>query len=268
VNGGTVYISGWGGADTSSATNRTLPGQWQRISVTLNCTLTSVTFYLISFGGTNNVDLSSWQVTMPQAEPGSLTTPFVAGTRSTTQVLNDLTNNNIITASSLTYASNNSFSFNGTTDYINCGNGVTLQQPSCITMEAWVNPTTWAWVGNIMSKNGNAAYRFRVETTGALWWYVSGNLISGGTVPLNIWTHCVVTGDAYGLKAYINGVLVASNAVAFAPTAPTVGDLLVGSFGGAEFFAGNIDNTKIYNRSLSEYEIEQNFNAMRRRYGL
>ena len=95
-NGATVYISGWGGGDSAVGVNKSIIGFWQRISITLNCTNTSMTFYMISFGGTDNgtgnPDFSSWEVTMPQVEPGSFATPFVNGTRSNTQAVLDLTN--------------------------------------------------------------------------------------------------------------------------------------------------------------------------------
>jgi hypothetical protein len=114
-NGATVYISGWGGGDSAVSLDKSLIGVWQRRSITLNCTTTSMTFYLISYGGTDNgtgnPDFSSWEVTMPQVEPGSFATPFINGTRSNTQALLDLTNNSTITATSLTYASDGSFSF-------------------------------------------------------------------------------------------------------------------------------------------------------------
>ena len=84
-NGGTVYISGWGGGDSAVTLDKSKVGVWQRISITLNCTNTSMTFYLISYGGTDNgttsPDYSSWEVTMPQVEAGSVATPFVDSIR-------------------------------------------------------------------------------------------------------------------------------------------------------------------------------------------
>jgi hypothetical protein len=137
-------------------------------------------------------------------------------------------------------------------------------------MEAWVNPVSVSGLGNIMSKNYNSAYRFRIENTvGALWWYVSGNAVQGGSCPINTWSHCLVTGDSSGLKAYVNGILVASNSSAFTPSSPTVGDMYIGCYSpSSESFNGKISSTKIYNRALSAAEVKQNFNALRGRYGI
>ncbi|MEI6569397.1 MAG: hypothetical protein WCR20_22150, partial [Verrucomicrobiota bacterium] len=50
--------------------------------------------------------------------PGNVPLPFVAGTRSTSQAIIDLTNNNTLTATNLTYASDNTFSFDLSGAYI------------------------------------------------------------------------------------------------------------------------------------------------------
>lgn len=206
----------------------------------------------------------------PQVEfnaPGGIPTPFVAGTRSVTQSLLDLTNKNAITASSLTYNSDGSFGFNGSSNYIDFGNASYTQHASAITMAAWVNPVSTSTLGNIMAKNANSGYRFRLDSTAnALWWYVSGNSIQGGACPNGVWSYCVVTGDSSGLKAYVNGSLVASNSTAFAPAAPSSGNLLIGTLGGAEYFNGKIASASVYNRALSAAEVRQNFNAHIGRY--
>ena len=68
-----------------------------------------------------------------QLELGSFSTPFVNGTRSNTQALLDLTGQKTITAANLAYASNNTFSFDGTNNYM------TIPQPG-IT----VSPNQWS----------------------------------------------------------------------------------------------------------------------------
>ena len=158
--------------------------------------------------------------------------------------------------------------FNGSNQYVDCGNSSLLQQSLAITMSAWVNPISSTGLGNIMAKNGNSAYRFRIEN-GSLWWYVSGIAAVGGSCPNNVWSHCTVTGDSSGLKAYVNGVLTASNASAFAPTAPAGGNLIIGAISASsETFNGTIATAQLYNRALSAAEILQNFNALRGRYGV
>ena len=195
--------------------------------------------------------------------------PTVGTTRGNAAVFSDITGNNTLNAVSLTYSSSGNFNFSGAGNYIDCGNATVLQQSGSITMAAWVNPSSWGGLGNIMSKNANSGYRFRLDSAaGALWWYVSGNSIQGGNCPLNTWSYCVVTGNSSGLCAYVNGVLVASNSTPFAPSAPQTGNMLIGTYGGAEYFQGQIASASVYNRALTANEVAQNFNASRGRYGI
>ena len=98
-NGGTVYVNGFGVSDTAVAVNKTIIGQWQRVSVTINATVTTGTFYIISYGGTegDSRDFSSWEVTQPQIEAGSVATPFVSGSRGSTNMIYDLMGNTALT---------------------------------------------------------------------------------------------------------------------------------------------------------------------------
>lgn len=196
----------------------------------------------------------------PRSYPGSSTAWYdVSGNGNTGTLIN---------SPAYTSGISGYFTFDGVDDYVNCGNNSSLQQASAITMSAWVNPTSTTGLGNIMAKNYNSGYRFRIDT-GQLWWYVSGNAIMGGSVPNGSWSYCTVTGSSSGLSAYVNGVLVASNSSAFTPSAPGSGDLLIGSLSAAsEVFNGKIAMTSMYSRALSVTEILQNYNATRGRYGV
>jgi hypothetical protein len=238
--------------------------EWKKYYFTFTPNNPSCISYWFPASGNMKYDISNIQF-----EAGSVANNFAAGTRSNTQAIIDQTGNNTITANSLTYAADGTFSFNGSSNYIDCGNGVSLQQASSITMAAWVNPVSASGLGNVMSKNQNSGYRFRLDSTSnALWWYVSGNSVQGGECPNNVWSYCAVTGDSSGLKAYVNGQLVASNTTPFSPSAPTGGNLLIGSLGGAEFFNGKIGSAFMYNRALTAAEVKQNFNALRGRFGI
>ena len=286
VTGGAVYISGWGGGDSATATNRTLPGQWQRISITLNCTTTSMTFYLICWGGTNNADNSSWQVTMPQIVAGSVATPFVLGTRSTTSAVVDLTGNTTITANSLTYNSDNTFSFNS-------ANSATLSFPLATsfnkltgTISMWVYPTSynggnglfvnrtdstpnavdWLWVGPY-----SGTFYFRIGDGTAC---CSNDLTIGSynsVVPINTWTHMTFTWLSGGTSAiYVNGVLNTSRSISTIPsTSPAAnGSIGLGHSNADTYFNGKIATTQIYNRQLTAAEVFQLFSTQRGRFGI
>jgi hypothetical protein len=286
-NGGGVYISGWGGGDSASVTNRTQVGQWQRLSITLNCTTTSMTFYLISYGGTNdgNSDRSSWEVTMPQAEAGSVATTFVAGTRSTSQALRDLMGNHTIPATSLTYNANNTFSFNGSTSRI------TGSMPAAFTNSANTVNRSWEVVvrpGAAMTTAG----LFGHVTGGGCTYYCNGGICiasgryhfnwfdnssyqfldSGITATNGQYAHIVGTWNPADLRAriYVNGELKATGAATNLNYNGSTNEFQVGYFSASSNpYTGTIDVAKYYfNKTMTDAEVYSNYTALRLRYGI
>lgn len=195
---------------------------------------------------------------------------LIAGVGSKWYDLSGNSNGDIINSAAL-YNSDGYMTFDGVDDYIDLGNPIALQLSSAITISTWINPTSTSGLGNVFNKNTNNGYRFRIGQNGEVWWYVSGNaLVSNyNIINNNVWSHVVVTGDSTGLKSYVNGVLVASNSTAYAPTAAQNGNALIGAFSpGVEMFNGKIGSIQVYNRALTNSEISQSFSAFRGRYGI
>lgn len=289
-NGATVYISGWGGGDSANALDKTKIGVWQRVSLTLNCTNTSMTFYLISYGGDSSgrADCSTWDVTMPQVESGSFATGFVDGTRSNTQAIYDLTNNNTITATSLTYASDDTFSFNpANSNYIDSVTSSGLTGTGSWTMEAWFKingaPSNPSWQNVIVDTDatGGSANMIAVDyggyhggsqnqllyttrpSTGGSYTNLFGPILTQGTY----YHVAVVRNSTTDTKLYVNGIL--NNT--YSGNMPTATQPLVrvGRWtDGTNYSNATIPVVKIYNRNLSDSEVLQNFNAQRRLYGV
>jgi len=286
-NGATVYIAGWGGTDSAAGIDKSKVGVWQRVSLTLTCTNTNISFYLISYGGTDNgtgnPDWSSWDVTMPQIEPGTFATPFVAGTRSNTQALLDLTATSTITANSLTYASDNTFSFTGTSS-----NNMTVSVSNVSangnsrSWDAWVKPTTSqvtaGLFGHVLSSgcsyycNGGVCiassnYQFNWYDNASYQFLDSGVVATSGT-----WAHITGTWNGSDNKAriYVNGVLKNTGSASNLNYGGAVNLIQIGYLSASgNYFTGNIANIKhYYNKVLSDSEVLQNFNALRGRYGL
>jgi hypothetical protein len=188
------------------------------------------------------------------------------------------TGNNGSIKAGVTYKTQGWFDFNhlsgdinGYNGYIDVGNPVSLQLSSDITIETWINPDSTTGLGNMVCKNGNTGFRYRVSATGQLTFIVHGaaNILSSaaGLVQNGAWSHCVVTGDSSGLKAYVNGVLVASNSIRYAPPAAQTNNLTVGiDIENAERFDGKIAICKIYNRALTATEIKQSYDTTRDRF--
>jgi hypothetical protein len=215
-----------------------------------------------------------------QLEAGSYATPYIPTTttsasRSNTQAIVDLTNNNTVTATSLTYASNNTFSFNGTSDRIISSttnfNRTTGQE---LTVSCWVNPSRLSGQYQIIceSRSENAATLnwavYQHATDGAISFHGSAQNKSSYIPSTSAWVFVTNTVTTAGVSTlYVNGV---SNSVVTGYTyGGTPSYFSIGANGnGTEPFLGSIPNVQIYNRTLSASEVLQNFNALRGRYGL
>jgi len=303
-NGATVYISNYGGGDTAAALDKTKVGIWQRVSFTVNVTSPSnVYFFLISFGGTDNgtgnPDFSSWEVTMPQIEPLSHSTPFVNGTRSVTQGLLPLVGNSTINLSNVSFDSNAQMVFDGTNDYVNLGSYLHNMDTSTLSIEivfktnvvtgnalillGWHEneyPHGYICLGNFTGHWGNETISFYNEgpgTTALSFAYTNGHSLLSDT----LYHHVVFILQTNNYKIYIDGVEVAvnasfrngsqstvmpSNLFGYGTTPSVV--LGAGSSPANSFFNGNIPITKIYNRALTAQEVKQNYQQYKTRFNL
>jgi hypothetical protein len=279
-NGATVYISGWGGGDSAIAVNKALRNEWQRISITLNCTNLNLTFYLISYGGVDNgtgiPDFSSWEVTQPQVEPGSFPTTFVEGTRSATQALLDLTGNTTLTVNNLTYPAANTLGFNGSNSWIESPTNAVFDTQT-LTMESWCRPTATSQQGFLFEKGQvNTQYSNFFEGNGIFYFRTIGvspqdlTITTASFVTANAWNHIVCTLGGGFKRIYVNGVLRAEAASSGTLNTGQTNQY-VGKYGNAGNnypFSGQIAVSKVYNRALTAAEVLLNFNALRVVYGL
>ena len=203
--------------------------------------------------------------------------PEVNTTRGTTQALLDLTRRNTITATSLTYASNGTFSFNGSNNQITITNTTLGNGDIPWTVSAWVRTTTNAatlGTGPILSNSsGGPVYSVMCVNSGkiAYWTYQSGawaqKLGVGTTVNDGNW-HLLtwVNNNNFTMDMYVDGILDSNVPNSTSGNQNPV-DMIGSSW--ASKFLGSIDNLSIYNgRALTVAEVRQNFNALRGRYGI
>jgi hypothetical protein len=255
--------------------NPTLTTDWVRYSTSGPCTAgTSLDYFPIHSGsltGGYTIQYCGFQL-----ELGTYATPFVNGTRSTTQALLDPTGQNTLTATSLTYASNNTFSFDGSTSRITCPSIPALDFAGSqqYTVMAWIYPLLGGgtWHG-IVSKGESQQYAFTVNSPGAYIHYetnqggVSPLNSAGGSITQNAWQYVGIRFDGTNKTIWKNGEIIATQAAAVNSTSNTE-QLRIGEGNANELFNGNIAQAVIYNRALTDNEVRQNFNAARGRYGI
>lgn len=159
----------------------------------------------------------------------------------------------------------NCLSFNGSSTYVDAGNGASLNFTAGITLSAWINPKA-AGPATIVSKNGpfylaysgSRAVIAGVYTSPSTWTWVSGNTAT----PLNSWQFVAMTYDGANEKVYVNGSQ--DGVVSVTSTLVTTGATVKigwGDPGFNQYFNGYIDDVRIYNRALSADEVRQIYNA-------
>jgi hypothetical protein len=263
----------------STTYNMSQKGSWQRqgLQGTGSGNVNFIVAYPYKNGVTNGAFTGSILVGGAMVEFGTFPTPYTDNSRSNTQAILDLTNNNVVTASSLTYASDGTFSFNGSSNLAVMPNNTALDtnNPS---IEVWVKPTTlnhngfWFEKGTVNSQYSlfqegtNICFRSNPSVTFTSL-YGSSSVLSTTN-----WNHVVGVKSATEKIIYVNGV----RTYALADTdsvATTTGGMSIGVYGGFNgsrgyWYSGSLRTVKVYNRALSAVEVQQNFEAARGRYGI
>jgi hypothetical protein len=172
---------------------------------------------------------------------------------------------------------NGSFIFDGTNDYIDCGNF--LDNPTDFTVSAW-QKTTLSTLQMIVAKLGSygsgagwglhtrsvLGLSLIIQTDGSNWrTYHTSKITSDG-----IWHHVAATiVNKVPSAFYVDGV-VYSFTTQSGGTISSISNAVNVRVGRDEIneyiFQGNISQVQIYNRALTAQEILQNYNATKMRY--
>lgn len=220
-----------------------------------------------------------------QIEVGSTPSRFSDGTRSNTQAIVDLTGQNVITAQSLTYASDNTFSFSAaSSNYIDSGYDLSWNNTNSASIDFWCRPTTTSQNVGIIGKGSDWEWQVRQngDAVQFVYWDTGGSHNNGpipiisSTFAANVWKHIAVVWShtANQLYIYANGALISTsnwtNAAINANKSNTVkiGGLIYDWVGGGSYWSGSIAAVKLYSAALTPSEVQQNFNALRGRFGL
>lgn len=278
ISGGTQFIANdWCDTSITRTTTALANNTFYETATGTRATYDS-TYRFLDLEMSNNTVVEIYDV---QLEERSFATPYTsAQVRSNTQALLDITGQNTITANSLTYASNGSFSFNGTADFIGCGNNAAINfGTGDFTVSAWFKRATNATTNlRLLSKGADSdtasragfafagsdnSVNFTVNPNGAR------TTIAAAGYTVNEWVNVVgLVERGATMRGYKNGNLVDSAA---APVGSVSGDLsfFIGNNVGSNlYWPGEISQVSLYNRALTAAEVKQNFEATRGRYGI
>lgn len=168
-----------------------------------------------------------------------------------------------------------SYSFEGGSEdgYIEIDNSNSLSSPKNLTVSArlYLNSSV-SETGNIFSKQ-NDEYRWRIDSDRSMWFLVQGPsgqevIKLADTVPIDEWfNHSVVVDFSIPeLRFYLNGDLVNSEIINNTEFSSSNANVYIGTYdGGSEFWNGEIDDIRVYNRVLSENEVRALYNMRSQR---
>lgn len=201
--------------------------------------------------------------------------PDVNTSRANNQSVLDMTSRNTLTSGNIAYSNNGTIVFNGANSRIDTGSSVPYG--SNTSWEAWINRNTSINTYNMFM--GKYLPYFGAKSDGAVIFsnYLTANqrsvLTSTGIIQNNTWYHLAFTTSYNGtnteMKIYVNGNQSAVDSFVGIQV-DTGGNFSIGDGYNAYWYpySGQVSNVKVYNRTLSDTEILQNFNALRGRYGL
>ena len=167
--------------------------------------------------------------------------------------------------------SNFSMEFDGTDDYVDCGNDSSLHNPN-FTISVWVRPGTITGSACVL-QNGHglwdsAIWGFRIRRYWGNYYFYIGDgttyyTLSWSGALADTWQHIVMTYDGTDAKTYLNAVLKTTLAVPNISYGSSIHDQFqIGRQAtNIEPFLGNIDEVSLFSSALNISEIEDVYNS-------
>jgi hypothetical protein len=167
-------------------------------------------------------------------------------------------------------------SFNGSGSYVDAGNNASLQMTGNMTWSAWVNAAANPPDDGMIVSKSDSTSGWQLKTSPDTGQRTFGSAVtaSGGTrvqrysstvASLNTWYHVagVYNAAAKTLDIYVNGILSDGALSAAVPGSQvnSGANVNIGRRSGGFYFNGIIDEVRIYNRALSQSEIQSDMNT-------
>lgn len=166
-----------------------------------------------------------------------------------------------------------------TLDYVTCGAGASMDLHNALTLSLWVNFADNASVMTAIfgdySGTGTPLYNITANQDGAAmlrfeYWTGPGVAVTyvSGVLSLNAWHHVCATKTAGGVvNFYIDNTLsnFSTSGTPGSAVATPLNILTLGRPGGfdGQYWAGSLDNIRIYNRVLAAADIATLYNTLR-----
>jgi hypothetical protein len=256
--------------------NYTTPGKWVKYSTTVVMKSGLTNPYMFDFFIPQSFT-GRMYYRNAQLEYKNNPTPFVNGTRSSTQSLIDLKTTADIDVGNVSFDSTGQPTFDGTDDYIEATvNSITDE--TSLTISYWFKmnwPSSWSPFVTLMDSNGTQKFHtwfgsdrgidFQTNINSAKPMFVA----SSTNYPNNEYINVVMVINGSGtnnVKCYVNAIYKAQGSLSF--NTHDIDKLRIGRDPGNAYGGGHMPRVAIYNVPLTEPEISQNFNAYKNRFNL
>jgi uncharacterized repeat protein (TIGR01451 family) len=158
--------------------------------------------------------------------------------------------------------------FNGTSAKVTIPDAPSLRLTSGMTLEAWVYPTSVPSTWKDAVYKGNDNYYLSASSCcsgqpvgGGIFSGSYGEVYGSPNLTANTWTHLAATYDGSVLRLYVNGAEVASK-LQTGTLATSTNPLTIGGdpiYG--QYFAGRIDEVRVYGGALGQAQIVADMNT-------
>jgi hypothetical protein len=161
-------------------------------------------------------------------------------------------------------------SFDGINDWVTIPDANSLDLTTGMTLEAWVRPTSLGGWRTVVFKERPGGMLYSIyafnRRTGfpvAQTWLNNAEQDAHGTaaLPLSAWTHLASVYDGGTLRLYVNGVQAGTQSVSGSLLNSASPLRIGGNSIWNEYFNGQIDDVRLYNRALTPTEIQSDMSA-------
>lgn len=167
----------------------------------------------------------------------------------------------------------NAIKFDGSNDYIDCGNDSNINLRN-FTWMFWININTWTDWDRIMSKGITNDYGISLQlgNDDKIHLYVSNvttqTNINTDIISLGDWNHITITinNDSQIIEIYQNGIFKENDTAFELPDLSDKSFTIGARYGGSYSVDATIDEVKVFNRALSADEILEDYNLKKDYY--
>ncbi|MFI0417728.1 LamG-like jellyroll fold domain-containing protein [Spongiactinospora sp. 9N601] len=208
----------------------------------------------------------------PQPIPG-LVAAYGMNEGSGTSVADASGKNNTGTGSSTAWVNGKygkALSFNGSSSWVTVQDAASLRLTTGMTLSAWVNPATvssWSPIlGKELSEEALSYTLYASNSTVPSGWVQTDpetpTTVNGASpLPVSTWSHVALTYDGSALRLFVNGAQVGQTALSGSLYDDGSPLRIGGNAAWGEFFAGLIDEVRVYDRAQTATEIQTDMNT-------